>query len=238
MTGKAAMAELGQPQSSLKTGVKEIHFYEDSRRIEIVDGVIQSQSGFPSSMVIEIEKPKAPLQTKKESKANSYFIDFKTAIKSSEESFTLTAGEVTEKEAAMKFLEKTDPNVLYLMGGGLLATIGLIIYTFYKLMRRKRPLSAAAKREFVNSQLPPFLSASPTKGPTEAPTPPTPIAIPAKAAHSNRTSLSIRERKNYDDSQSELPRKTLVKRSEAESPTPVLSGADTDSSTKLKLRQD
>ena len=238
MTEKAAMAELGQPQSSLNAGGKEVHFYEDSRRIEIVDGVIQSQSGFPSSIVIEINKPKASLEVKKESKANSSFINFETAIKPSKESFTLTAGEVTNKEAVMTFLEETDPNVLYLMGSGLLATIGLIIYTFYKLMMRKRPLSAAAKREFVNSQLPPFLSASPTKGPTEAPTPPTPIAIPAKAAHSNRTSLSIRERKNYDDSQSELPRKTLVKSSDTQSKTPVLSGADSDSPTKLKLQQD
>jgi hypothetical protein len=61
MTEKAAIAEIGQPQSSLKADGKEIHFYEDSRRIEMVDGVIQSQSGFPSSMVIEIEKPQAPL---------------------------------------------------------------------------------------------------------------------------------------------------------------------------------
>ena len=240
MTEKAAIAELRQPQSSIKVDEKEVHFYEDSRRIEIVDGVIQSQSGFPSSMVIEIEKPQAPLQAKEATKANSPFIDFKTATKASEESFTLTTNEVTNKEAAMAFLEETDPNILYLMGGGLLGTIGLLVYAIYKLIMRKRPLSSAAKRELVNSQLPPFLSAPRIKESTKAPSPPIPIAIaiPAKAAHSKRTSLSIRERKNYDDSQSEFPRKTLVKSSDTQSKPPVLSGADSDSSTKLKLRQD
>lgn len=161
MAEKAAIAELGQPQSSLKADGKEIHFYEDSRRIEMVDGVIQSQSGFPSSMVIEIEKPQAPLQAKEASKANSPFIDFETAIKASEESFTLTTGEVTNKEAAMAFLEKTDPNILYIMGGGLLAAIGLLVYAIFELIMRKRPLSSAVKRELVNSQLPPFLGVPP-----------------------------------------------------------------------------
>lgn len=161
MTEKAAIAELGQPQSSLKADGKEIHFYEDSRRIEMVDGVIQSQSGFPSSMVIEIEKPQAPLQAKEATKANSPFIDFETAIKTSEESFTLTKNEITKKEAAMAFLEKTDPNILYIMGGGLLAAIGLLVYAIFELIMRKRPLSSAVNRELVNSQLPPFLGVPP-----------------------------------------------------------------------------
>ena len=125
MTEKAAFAELGQPQASLKAGGKEIHLYEESRRIDIVDGVIESQSGFPSSMVIEAKMAKPYVQANDQKQGRTQFVDFATAIKPNEESFTLTNA-IADKDAVTNFIEKTDPNILYLTGGGILALAGLI----------------------------------------------------------------------------------------------------------------
>lgn len=112
MTDKAAFAELGQPQASLKAGGKEIHLYEESRRIDIVDGVIESQSEFPSSMVIEAKMPNPYVHANDHKQGRTQFVDFATAMKPNEESFTLTNA-IADKDAVTNFIKKTDPNIFY-----------------------------------------------------------------------------------------------------------------------------
>jgi hypothetical protein len=235
MTEKAAFAELSQPQASLRAGEKEIHLYEESRRIDIFDSVIESQGGFPSSIVIEAKMPKPSVQANDQKQGRTQFVDFATATKPNEESFTLTNA-IADKDAVTNFIEKTDPNILYLTGGGILALAGLVIYFIYKLMTRNRPLSAFDKQSLVNSQLPPFLNASPIKEPVQAPPPS--IGSPLQDVHSKRTSRSIRERKSPLSAPSDLPRKTPVKRPFKEIIRPELGATESTSSTKLKLHQD
>ena len=237
MGHEAAIAELGSPESTLKTGDNEIHFYEGSRKVVTSQGRVQSISGFPESMVKEVKARASKTLLEQDNRSHSPFIDFSSVSVESEKPYTLQGGQY--QNAIATFFEKADTPTLYLAGGGALALIGLLLLTIFKLLSRDRRSEPEQKRDQINSQLPPFLSASRMKE-CPPPHPPEKIGL-LKDVYSKRSSLSIREHPIQDES-SDLPRKKLVKNSSKKSgnrtTTSTENTANSNSAMKLKLKHD
>lgn len=228
--------ELGAPNSSLAAGPKELHHFNDGRRVEVLNDRVVGFSGFPEGEIIEVKQSAGKEEAKAstayantgvKAKRASEFIDFNALENTPKETFTLTNSTETPTAASwyQDFMGANKATTFYILGGGL--GVCLVVSMIISFARRRKivPLEEPPTDK-ADFELPPFLQSTPTEKPTlndpRGDTSELREERLAQREDPNSLGLSIRATP-YQDFDSTVPRGPLVSTAEAAGGNPAYS---------------
>ncbi len=248
MSKAELVVEIGYPKSSLQLGNKELHLYEESRKVEIVDDRVVTLTGFPESMINASEiVPQATVPKIIEPPE-----ELPVAPEPAKESITLNSETIqdSESKSVLQLINEFSPQS-YAIGGG---TLIVLLIALIILKRSHKEIEQEHSGKTIDAPSP-FENPKPAREPVRIEykddDPSSDKERPPKA-DPERSALSIRDRSTRS-SEVQISRKPLVRSGATSAPEPASKptskpivpavensepSPETDNSSRLKLRHD